>query len=112
GLANAIPGLAEANAAGVPVVVIAGRTGLGQRGRGAVQDLDQLGLAAPVSKWRGECLQAERIPEYVSEAVHQARSGSPGVAYLEIPQDVFGASAQRQVRPRPTGHDPVPPRSV
>ena len=27
GLANAIPGLAEANAAGVPVVMISGRTG-------------------------------------------------------------------------------------
>ena len=36
GLANAFPGIAEANAAGVPVVVIAGRTGLAQRGRGAV----------------------------------------------------------------------------
>src|SRR5437867_760790 len=33
GLANAIPGIAEANAAGVPVVVLAGRTGVNQRGR-------------------------------------------------------------------------------
>src|SRR4029077_9124581 len=41
GLANALPGIIEANAAGVPVVIIAGRTGLAQRGRGAVQDLDQ-----------------------------------------------------------------------
>src|SRR5437764_11759487 len=31
GLANALPGIIEANAAGVPVVVIAGRTGLAQR---------------------------------------------------------------------------------
>jgi acetolactate synthase-1/2/3 large subunit len=92
GLANALPGLAEANAAGVPVVMVAGRTGMAQRGRGAVQDLDQLSAVAPVTKWRAECLQAERIPAYVAEAVHQARSGAPGVAYLEIPQDVFGAS--------------------
>src|SRR6266496_3185443 len=35
GLANAFPGIAEANAAGAPVVLIAGRTGLHQRGRGA-----------------------------------------------------------------------------
>src|SRR5712692_7170426 len=92
GLANALPGLAEANAAGVPVVMVAGRTGMAQRGRGAVQDLDQLSAVAPVTKWRAECLQAERIPAYVAEAVHQACSGAPGVAYLEIPQDVFGAS--------------------
>src|SRR2546428_10814919 len=57
GLTNAITGLAEANAAGVPVVVIAGRTGISQRHRGAVQDLDQLGVVAPVTKWRPECLQ-------------------------------------------------------
>ena len=75
GLANAIPGMAEAGAAGVPLVVMAGRTGIAQRHRGAVQDLDQLGLVAPVSKWRAECLQTERIPEYVTQAVHQARSG-------------------------------------
>jgi acetolactate synthase-1/2/3 large subunit len=104
GLANAFAGLAEANAAGVPVVVITGRTGLAQRGRGAVQDLDQLAAVAPVAKWRAECLQTDRIPEYVGQAVHQARSGAPGVAYLEIPQDVFGASAAAAERPWPTGH--------
>jgi acetolactate synthase-1/2/3 large subunit len=104
GLANAVAGLAEANAAGVPVVVISGRTGLPQRGRGAVQDMDQLAAVAPLTKWRAECLQGERIPEYVGHAVHQARSGAPGVAYLEIPQDVFGASAAAAERPWPTGY--------
>jgi acetolactate synthase-1/2/3 large subunit len=104
GLANAFAGLAEANAAGVPVVVISGRTGVAQRGRGAVQDLDQLSAVAPVTKWRAECLDAKRIPEYVAEAVWQARSGAPGVAYLEIPQDVFGATAEAPERPWPVGH--------
>ena len=68
GLANAFPGMAEANAAGVPVVVIAGRTGLAQRSRGAVQDLDQLGAAWPVTKWRAECLETPRIPELVAQS--------------------------------------------
>src|SRR5439155_2298173 len=112
GLTNAVPGIAEANAAGVPVVVIAGRTGLGQRHRGAVQDLDQLRLVAPITKWRAECLDTERIPEFVTEAVHQARSGPPGVAYLEIPQDVFGATAAPVERGWPTGHDAGGTRSV
>src|SRR6266540_3098497 len=47
GFANAFASLAEANAAGVPVVVISGRTGVAQRHRGAVQDLDQLLAVAP-----------------------------------------------------------------
>src|SRR5438067_13520627 len=91
GLANALPGIAEADAAGVPVVVLAGRTGLAQRQRGAVQDLDQLNAVAPITKWRAACLETARIPEYVAEAVHQSRAGAPGVAYLEVPQDVFAA---------------------
>ncbi|HEX9234654.1 MAG TPA: thiamine pyrophosphate-binding protein [Actinomycetota bacterium] len=112
GLANALPGMAEANAAGVPVVVIAGRTGLGQRHRGAVQDLDQLTAVAPMTKWRAECLDPERVGWYVQEAVHQATSGAPGVAYLEVPQDVFAKTAAPEERPWPTGHDLGAARSV
>jgi acetolactate synthase-1/2/3 large subunit len=104
GLTNAVPGIAEAHKAGAPVVVIAGRTGLHQRGREAVQDVDQLALVAPITKWRDQCLAPERIPQYVREAVHQARSGAPGVAYLEIPQDVFGSSAVAAEKPWPSGH--------
>jgi acetolactate synthase-1/2/3 large subunit len=110
GLANAFPGIAEANAAGVPVVVFAGRTGIAQRGRGAVQDLDQMGIVGSSTKWRAECLETERIPAYVAEAVYQARAGAPGVAYLEVPQDVFGRAAEPLERPWPTGF-PEDPRS-
>ncbi len=105
GLTNAVPGIAEANASGVPVVIIAGRTGIAQRGRGAVQDLDQLAAVAPVTKWRAECLSPERIPEYVAEAVHQARAGAPGVAYLEVPQDVLAQVAAPPSREWPVGHE-------
>src|SRR5207247_7580960 len=66
----------------------------------------------PVTKWRVECLSAERIPEYVAEAVHQARSGAPGVAYLEIPQDVFGQSAVPPGTAWPAGHQDEPARAV
>jgi acetolactate synthase-1/2/3 large subunit len=111
GLANAVPGIVEAQAAGVPVVVIAGRTGVGQRGRGAVQDLDQLALVGPVTKWRAECLVTARIPEFVAAAAHHAAAGAPGVAYLEIPQDVFAAAATAVERPWPTGF-PAVSRSV
>src|SRR4051795_9328065 len=103
GFTNAVPGIAEANKAGAPVVVIGGRTSLRQRGREAVQDLDQLAVVTPMTKWRDQCLAAERIPEYVRAAVHHARSGAPGVAYLEGPQDVFGAEAIPVAKPWPQG---------
>jgi acetolactate synthase I/II/III large subunit len=99
GFTNALPGIAEANKAGAPVAVISGRTSLRQRGREAVQDLDQIAVVAPLTKWREQCLAPERIPGYVRAALHHARLGAPGVAYLEIPQDVFGASAEAVSRP-------------
>jgi thiamine pyrophosphate-dependent acetolactate synthase large subunit-like protein len=112
GLTNALPGIAEANAAGVPVVVIAGRTGIGQRGRGAVQDFDQLAAVAPMTKWRAECLTTERVPEYVAEAVDRAKSGAPGVAYLEVPQNVLARTVAAEPSPRPDGHVTEGTRSV
>ncbi len=111
GLTNALPGIAEAHASGIPVVVIAGRTAMAQRHRGAVQDVRQLEIVAPVTKWRAECLGADQIPRLVTEAVHQARSGAPGVAYLEIPQDVFAAPTPPAAPPHPAGH-PSEARSV
>src|ERR671935_3001535 len=109
GLTNALPGIAEAHKAGAPVVVISGRTGLRQRGREAVQDIDQLAMATPATKWRAECPVPERIPQFVREALHHARSGAPGVAYLEIPQDVFGERAAAAERPWPAGHPDAGP---
>ena len=104
GLTNALPGVAELQASGIPVVVLAGRTGVGLRNRGAVQDVDQLGIVAPVTTWRAECLETGRIPDLVAGAVHQARTGAPGVAYLEIAEDVFSAAAAVEDLDRPVGY--------
>ncbi len=104
GLANAVGGIAEVNASGLPVVVVAGRTAVTQRGRGAVQDLDQTALVAPISKWRDVCWETERIPEYIEAAIHHARTGSPGVAYLEVPADVLKGVATPPVSPVGPGH--------
>ncbi len=111
GLANAVGGIAEVHASGLPVVVIAGRTGLVQRGRGAVQDLDQAALVAPVTKWRATCFETARIPEYVEAALHHASTGSPGVAYLEIPDDVLKGAAELSLSPLGPGHR-LPSRPV
>ncbi len=107
GLSNALPGMAEANAAGAPLVVIAGRTAIRLRGRGAVQDLEQLASVGPLTKWRAECLTASRIPEYTVEAIRQASWGSPGVAYLEIPEDVLADIPGEPVDDRAALHPPA-----
>lgn len=110
GVTNAVPGLAEANACGAPVVLLAGKTAVRQHNRGAVQDLDQVRLVRSVTKWQSTCFRPERIPQYVGEAVHRARSGAPGPAFLEIPQDVFAERVSPSPSLFPAGFPAEAPR--
>lgn len=93
GFANALVGLIDAGVWTVPTLLLAGRTGTHQAGRGAVMDVDQLSIAERVTKWSASCRDTSRIGAYVIGALHHARSGRPGATYLEVPQDVLSAAA-------------------
>ena len=104
GVVNALPGMAVAAQSGVPLVLIAGRSSLARRDIGAMQDIDQLSLLRPLTKWARQVFQAERIPEYVAAAFRQALSGRPGPVFLEIPVDImYEKTALAGVR-FPTGY--------
>lgn len=81
GHANAIPGLANAMHSEAPIVNIAGSAESTNIGRGAMQEFDQVGVAAPVTKGSWEIPSAARIPEYISRVSdrheRQARTGPP-----------------------------------
>jgi acetolactate synthase-1/2/3 large subunit len=49
GFTNALTGFADAAVGNAPLILIAGRTALERRGRGAVQDVDQEGMLAPLA---------------------------------------------------------------
>ncbi len=89
GVVNALPGMAVAAQSGVPLVLIGGRSSLARRDIGAMQDIDQLELMRPLTKWARQVYQAERIPEYIATAFRQAVSGRPGPVFLEIPVDIM-----------------------
>lgn len=114
GFANALVGLLDAGVWSLPLVLIAGRTGLDKRGRGAVMDVDQRAVAAPVVKDTVCCFDVGRLEDAVARAVHLARAGPPGAVYLEVPADVLDAQppapGQREAGggfpsplPRPSG---------
>ena len=50
GFANAIPGLSNAYHSEAPVLSISGSAPLKELGRGAMQEIDQVGMAAPTTK--------------------------------------------------------------
>ena len=100
GHANAIPGLANAMHSEAPVINIAGSADSANLGRGAMQEFDQVGVAAPVTKGAWQIPSPERIPEYVAMAVRTAMDGRRGPVHLTLPHDfqsaeVDSVSAQR-----------------
>ena len=88
GFANAIPGLTNAMHSESPLLSIAGSADLAELGRGAMQEIDQVGMAAPVAKESLMIYDARRIPDTIARAVRLAYSGRRGPVHLTIPMDV------------------------
>ena len=88
GFANAIPGLANALHSESPVLSISGSAPLHELGRGAMQEIDQTGMAGPVSKGSWMVTDSRRIPQMVSQALRVAYSGRRGPVHLTIPVDL------------------------
>ena len=89
GLANAIGGLAVAQAAGSPVVVLAAAPPHGGNETAAWTDHDRLLLAEPVCKWVRAVPSAGRLADYMEAAIRIALEGRPGPVLLLVPQDLF-----------------------
>ena len=88
GFANAIPGLAAALHAESPVLSISGSAPLSELGRGATQEIDQVGMAGPTTKGAWLVTDARRIPDMIARALRVAYSGRRGPVHLTIPIDI------------------------
>ncbi|HWS48255.1 MAG TPA: thiamine pyrophosphate-binding protein [Acidimicrobiia bacterium] len=113
GLSDAVTGLANASMSGSPILCLAGARPLAEADTWPLQDLDQLGIVTPITKWARSCATATRAGEYVAFALAQARAGRPGPVYLDIPVDVLAREVDipdpipRAVRASPPGADPA-----
>jgi acetolactate synthase-1/2/3 large subunit len=112
GHANAVAGLANAMHSEAPVVNIAGSAETPNLGRGAMQEFDQVGLAAPVTKGAWQIPSAERIPEYIGHAFRTALSGRRGPVHLTIPHDLQSAEVDDSAFDRFAPREYSEPRAV
>lgn len=94
GFANAIPGLTNAMHSEAPVISIAGCADLHDLGRGAQQEIDQVGMAGPMTKGSFMVHDVRRIPEFVGRAMRLAFSGRRGPVHLTIPIDLQEQSVE------------------
>ncbi len=89
GTTNLITGIAHAWADAAPVFAIGGSAPLDLWGMGSFQDVDQVALMRPITKWADRVLDVRRIPDMVATAMRQAISGKPGPVYLDLPGDIL-----------------------
>ncbi len=86
---NLITGVAHAWADCTPVIALGGASPVATWGRGVFQEVDQLAMFEPCTKWAARVHHTKRIPELVDEAFRRAMSGKPGPVYLDLPGDVL-----------------------
>lgn len=91
GVTNLVTGMANALVDCAPVVALGGCSPVGEFQTGYFQEIDQVAIMRPVTKWAERCYEASRIPEYIALAFSQAMSGKPGPVYLDLPGDVLYA---------------------
>jgi len=93
GVTGVVTAVANSFSAQTPLVVIGGARPLVQAGQGALQELDQRAILAPITKWSAVCTQPDRISDHVATAFRHALAQPRGPVYLELPMDVLFAEA-------------------
>jgi acetolactate synthase-1/2/3 large subunit len=96
GATNLLTGVATAFTDCAPLVAIGGSSPRVYLGMEAFQEIDQLSVFKPVTKWAERIYDAKRIPDVVATAFRQATSGRPGPVYIDMPGDVLGEKIEEE----------------
>jgi acetolactate synthase-1/2/3 large subunit len=117
GVTDVVTALANAQRAGVPMIVIGGAGPVAYRYMGSLQDMDHVELMRPITKWSATVTETRRLEEMVASAFRIAMTGVPGPVFLEVPLDVLMnyATDDQIVRATKyrTDHTPGPsPRAI
>jgi acetolactate synthase-1/2/3 large subunit len=89
GLTNAITGLVQGQKGNWPVVSIAGGAPDSEHGSGALQEIDQIAMLRPGSKWAQAVKSPARIGQSLRRALEVACCPPRGHAHLTIPIDLL-----------------------
>ena len=112
GFANAVPAMLEAGGERSPVIFVTGSSTLKRQGAGGFKEIDDVAIAAPLTKYSVQITDGERISEFVDRAWRAATTGYPGPVHLSLPVDImfssFDEDAGRDERPFDRTDQPAP----
>jgi acetolactate synthase-1/2/3 large subunit len=89
GVTNTITAVKNAQMAESPVLIFGGATATLLKGRGSLQDIDQLSVMKPITKWATTVKTVHALAPTVAKALDVATSGVPGPVFVEVPVDLL-----------------------
>jgi acetolactate synthase-1/2/3 large subunit len=101
GLSNGVPGIAVAHAECSPVIVISGIDVYANLGRGGRQEIPQVEMCHPITKWSALLSNGKWIPEHISRAFRIAMTGVPGPVHIAMTADSISGVVDASEVPMP-----------
>ena len=92
GFANAVPSMMESWGERSPVIFITGSSSLKRQGAGGFKEIDDVSIAAPLTKYSASITDGNRIREFIDKAYRIATNGYPGAVHLSVPVDIMFSS--------------------
>ncbi len=89
GVTNTITAVKNAQLAQSPLVLIGGAAPTALQGRGALQDIDQMSIMQPITKWATRVRRVRDLATSLEEAFRQAMRDVPGPVFIEMPIDLL-----------------------
>ncbi|MFT5431688.1 MAG: acetolactate synthase-like protein [Myxococcota bacterium] len=89
GVTNTVTAVKNAQEAQQPIIILGGATATVLRGRGSLQDIDQLSIMKSITKWAARCNRVGDLRPMLARAFQVASEGVPGPVFLELPVDVL-----------------------
>jgi acetolactate synthase-like protein len=89
GLTNTVTAVKNAQTAQSPLVLLGGAAATLLKGRGSLQDIDQMALLRPHVKWAAAARRVADLAPLVERAFREAQSGVPGPVFVECPIDLL-----------------------
>ncbi len=98
GATNLATGVSVALLCHSPMVAITGAPQVSQQHRDAFQELDQVAMFRPLTKWSARVPQAARIPELFRHAFRMATSGKKGPVHIDLARDLLNEDIEAELR--------------
>ncbi len=110
GFANAVPSMMEAWGERTPIIYITGSSSLKRKGAGGFKEINDVSIAAPLTKYSASITDGNRIREFVDKAYRIATNGYPGAVHLSLPVDIMFSSFPENtgLEERPFSHQAKP----